>query len=198
MSVSSISSRIFPQSSSSSTSSLRIFSFTPNHFIDCTTKGSITRFVKHSCQPNSVIQVWWVKFRFTVEIKLNLRWESSKPHLCIFSRFPIASNSSITVDLSFSTPLPFECHCSNRHCRRLIPSSISLDLHQSILHPYSSHSHSLFLRRNLKERTKEDKKNNTLYSLYLFIDYKFRRIDGKVKRDYASILQNLRLVSFKG
>ncbi|GMT00631.1 hypothetical protein PENTCL1PPCAC_22805 [Pristionchus entomophagus] len=172
VSVSSMASRI-----SSSASPLRSFAFTPTHFIDCSSKGNITRFIRHSCQPNSSIQIWW---------------ELGVPHLCIFSLYPIASNSEITVDLSFISPSPFDCHCSSRKCRLSIPPSISIYRYQSMILP----STISFLRRNLREsgRRKRDS-NRLLYSIYLLLDHKLRYIDGKVNREYASILYKLRCAS---
>lgn len=197
ISVSTMTSRISSLSVSPSTS-IKAFSFTSNHFIDCTWKGSITRYIRHSCQPNSYIQIWWVvrnnlrkeEYQFC----FNCRWESGTPHLCIFSQFPLSSNSVITADLSFSTPLPFECNCSHEYCKRRIPSSLAVPLHQAKLHSYSP-IHKLFLRRNLKTFLRKGRVYNSLYILYLLIDQKFRRMDGKVKREYASSLHLLRYFS---
>ncbi|GMR53649.1 hypothetical protein PMAYCL1PPCAC_23844, partial [Pristionchus mayeri] len=162
--------------SSGTSNALRCFSFTPNHFIDTTIKGNLSRFVRHSCQPNSSIQLWW---------------ESGVAHLCIFTLFPLSSNCEITVDFSFLTPLPFSCSCSTR-CTATIPPSVSLSLHQSTLHPVPP-SHTLFLRRNLRHQPKLGTgTNNPLYTLYLYIHRKFHRNDGKVTRAFASFLYKLR------
>uniref|UniRef100_A0A8R1YCP8 BAH domain-containing protein n=1 Tax=Pristionchus pacificus TaxID=54126 RepID=A0A8R1YCP8_PRIPA len=178
ISVSTMTSRLSPLSVSPSTS-IKAFSFTSNNFIDCTWKGSITRYIRHSCQPNSYIQIWW---------------ESGTPHLCIFSRFPLSSNSVITADLSFLTPLPFECNCSHECCKRRIASSLAVPLHQAKLPSYFP-TLKLFLRRNLKTFLRKERVYSSLYILYLLIDQKFRRMDGKVKREFASSLHLLRKAS---
>eukprot|EP00080_Pristionchus_pacificus_P009655 PDM69675.1 PHD finger motif containing protein [Pristionchus pacificus] len=163
ISVSTMTSRLSPLSVSPSTS-IKAFSFTSNNFIDCTWKGSITR------------------------------WESGTPHLCIFSRFPLSSNSVITADLSFLTPLPFECNCSHECCKRRIASSLAVPLHQAKLPSYFP-TLKLFLRRNLKTFLRKERVYSSLYILYLLIDQKFRRMDGKVKREFASSLHLLRKAS---
>ncbi|GMT28571.1 hypothetical protein PFISCL1PPCAC_19868, partial [Pristionchus fissidentatus] len=160
-------------------SHIKSFSLTPYHFLDSTRKGSIIRHVRHSCQSNAILQIWW---------------EKGTVHLCLFSRLPLASNSEITVDLSFFTPTPFECSCSSPECRRSIPPSTVISLHKSI-HSMQSSRH--FLKRNLRvRRINNDGEDKILCIFYLIIDHLFRRTDGKVHgRQFAQFLYKLRRAS---
>lgn len=57
-----------------------------NLFIDATQKGNISRFINHSCDPNSETQKWTV---------------NGESRIGIFSKRPIKSNEEITFDYQF-------------------------------------------------------------------------------------------------
>jgi [histone H3]-lysine4 N-trimethyltransferase ASH1L len=80
--------------------------FDQNMIIDATTKGSIARFVNHSCNPNCRMEKWTV---------------SGKPRMALFAGDRgIMTGEELTYDYNFD---PFsqknvqECHCGEPQCR---------------------------------------------------------------------------------
>lgn len=73
--------------------------------IDAARKGSIARFVNHSCEPNCYIEKLYV---------------NGLPRMVLFASFPIAVDEEITFDYRFDS---FEvtaqhCYCGSANCRK--------------------------------------------------------------------------------
>jgi SET domain-containing protein len=68
---------------------LYIMELKPNTFLDARRKGSISRFINHSCEPNCTVEVWTVGKKLRVgifslkaipagsELTFDYRWERS-------------------------------------------------------------------------------------------------------------------------
>lgn len=83
-------------------------SFDQNMIIDAT-KGSIARFVNHSCKPNCRMVKWIV---------------GGKPRMALFAGdFPVTTGAELTYDYKFD---PFslkniqECRCGSENCRGVL------------------------------------------------------------------------------
>lgn len=66
--------------------------------------GNNARFLNHSCNPNSELQVWRVNNEYRVGV---------------FSIRKIKKNEEITIDYSFDSfsEEPWECHCGENNCK---------------------------------------------------------------------------------
>lgn len=96
----------------------------PKTFLDCSRKGSIVRFINHSCEPNCITEIWNVKNHLRIgafattdlppdtELSFDYRWErSNKP--------------------------PTKCHCGTATCRGflevdIIPPKNTSELRQGV------------------------------------------------------------------
>lgn len=86
-----------------------LMSFDQNTILDATEKGSIARFVNHSCDPNCRMVKWVV---------------AGKPRMALFAGDrPIMTGEELTYDYNFD---PFsaknvqECHCGSANCRGIL------------------------------------------------------------------------------
>lgn len=83
-------------------------SFDQNTILDATEKGSIARFVNHSCEPNCRMVKWVVQ---------------GKPRMALFADRDIMTGEELTYDYNFD---PFsaknvqECRCGARSCRGIL------------------------------------------------------------------------------
>jgi hypothetical protein len=73
-------------------------------FLDCTYKGSIARFINHSCEPNCETAIWCVNGRLRVGI---------------FARKEIDINVELSFDYRWeaSAKPPTRCYCGTKSCR---------------------------------------------------------------------------------
>lgn len=73
-------------------------------FIDCSRKGSIARFINHSCEPNCRLEVWTVRNRLRVGV---------------FSMAAVACGEELTFDYQWepSGMPPTKCCCGKPSCR---------------------------------------------------------------------------------
>ena len=76
-------------------------------YIDATTKGSISRFLNHSCSPNCRIEVWNVNGSYRVGV---------------FALCDIAPTAELTIDYEWEpSSKPFtKCKCMSKNCRGYI------------------------------------------------------------------------------
>ncbi|KAI9740134.1 MAG: hypothetical protein M1818_004885 [Claussenomyces sp. TS43310] len=86
-----------------------LMSFDQNTILDATEKGSIARFVNHSCEPNCRMVKWVV---------------GGKPRMALFAgERPIMTGEELTYDYNFD---PFsaknvqECRCGSANCRGIL------------------------------------------------------------------------------
>ncbi|PYH95101.1 histone-lysine N-methyltransferase ash1, partial [Aspergillus ellipticus CBS 707.79] len=78
-----------------------------NFVIDATKRGSLARFVNHSCQPNCRVESWIV---------------GQEPRLALFANSRIEVNEELTFDYQFK---PFsrqvdKCKCGSIRCRGVL------------------------------------------------------------------------------
>ena len=73
-------------------------------YLDAGRKGSISRFINHSCEPNCFVEVWTVQGRLRVGI---------------FTMVSIPVGTELTFDYKWrpSTRPPTRCHCGTEFCR---------------------------------------------------------------------------------
>jgi hypothetical protein len=82
-------------------------SVTPNEIIDATKKGNISRFMNHSCNPNSYTERWIVRGRFRIGLLTN--------------RF-VPAGTELTFDYQFQRygKEAQICYCGEDNCRGII------------------------------------------------------------------------------
>lgn len=77
------------------------------YVIDASSMGNIARFINHSCNPNSTVEMWIV---------------DEEPRLAIFAKNQIASGEELTFNYNF---IPFnssknqKCHCESANCSKI-------------------------------------------------------------------------------
>lgn len=73
-------------------------------YIDARRKGSIFRFINHSCQPNCTVEMWTVGRRTRVGV---------------FTTKDISSGEELCFDYKWkrSSRAPTKCHCGTSVCR---------------------------------------------------------------------------------
>ena len=77
------------------------------------TRGSMARFVNHSCQPNCEMRKWIV---------------DKKPRMALFALRDIMTGEELTYDYNFEpTGQPQPCHCGAENCRGVIGPRTSKD-----------------------------------------------------------------------
>ena len=77
------------------------------------TKGSVARFVNHSCEPNCEMRKWIV---------------DKKPRMALFALRDIMTGEELTYDYNFEpTGDPQPCHCGSDNCRGVIGPKSSKD-----------------------------------------------------------------------
>jgi hypothetical protein len=81
-----------------------IMSLKNNVYMDAGRKGSISRFINHSCEPNCYVEVWTVQNRLRVGI---------------FTMCGITNGTELTFDYQWkpSSRPPTKCHCGTESCR---------------------------------------------------------------------------------
>lgn len=85
--------------------SFYLMEFDQGMIIDAT-KGSMARFVNHSCEPNCEMRKWIV---------------DKKPRMALFALRPIMTGEELTYDYNFEpTGEPQPCHCGAGNCRGVI------------------------------------------------------------------------------
>lgn len=86
----------------------RCLCISPRLFIDASTKGNVARHIRHSCEPNSRLEVWSVNGRYRAGI---------------FSLYDMASNTEITIDKSGLLPESIPCTCIAQKCKKVVTSA---------------------------------------------------------------------------
>jgi hypothetical protein len=73
-------------------------------YLDAGRKGSISRFINHSCEPNCYVEVWTVQGRLRVGI---------------FTMCALSTGDELTFDYQWrpSSRPPTKCHCGTESCR---------------------------------------------------------------------------------
>ena len=81
-----------------------IMQLKPGVLLDAGRKGSISRFINHSCEPNCYVEIWTVQG--------NLR-------VGIFSMCDLKEGTELTFDYKWSKSArpPTRCHCGTESCR---------------------------------------------------------------------------------
>lgn len=74
-------------------------------FVDATSRGNIARYVKHSCNPNSRLEVWSVGGFYRAGV---------------FALFDLSTNVEITVDKNYLLPSDISCTCGTTNCRKIV------------------------------------------------------------------------------
>lgn len=109
--------------------------FNQSMIIDAT-KGSIARFVNHSCEPNCTMEQWVVH---------------GKPRMALFAKRDIMTGEELTYDYNFdpfSTKNIQTCHCGSDFCRGSIGPKFSREkekAHMTVLE-LEKEDHQVYLR----------------------------------------------------
>ena len=85
-----------------------IMQLKPNTYVDAREKGSVSRFINHSCEPNATTDTWIVEGRLRVGI---------------FTSKPLAAGTELSFDYKWirtTTRLPTKCLCGAPSCRGFI------------------------------------------------------------------------------
>ena len=80
----------------------------PDTFLDASRKGSISRFINHSCEPNATVDFWTIGKRL---------------HVGVFTAQNISSGTELTFDYKWepsSNRPPTKCLCRSPSCRGTI------------------------------------------------------------------------------
>ncbi|KAK6725456.1 hypothetical protein RB195_004031 [Necator americanus] len=85
-----------------------ILCLTSRLFVDATLRGNVTRYVRHSCNPNARLEVWSVNGKYRGGL---------------FALGDIASGAEITIDMNGLLPASRSCHCGATDCRKRIVMS---------------------------------------------------------------------------
>lgn len=83
----------------------RIIAIAAHLFVDATKRSNIARFIKHSCKPNSRLEVWSVNGFYRAGV---------------FALSDLNPNAEITVDKSDLLPFDMACNCGATECKRVI------------------------------------------------------------------------------
>ncbi|RLN34228.1 histone-lysine N-methyltransferase ASHH3-like isoform X1 [Panicum miliaceum] len=101
-----------------------------NMVIDATDKGNMSRFINHSCEPNTEMQKWTV---------------DGETRVGIFALRDIKKGEELTYDYKFvQFGADQDCHCGSSNCRKMLGTTKSLN---SILlrNGYSVNSHNQYV-----------------------------------------------------
>ncbi|CAN6204118.1 unnamed protein product [Urochloa humidicola] len=83
-----------------------------NMVIDATDKGNMSRFINHSCEPNTEMQKWTV---------------DGETRVGIFALRDIKKGEELTYDYKFVQFGPDQdCHCGSSNCRKMLGSTKSV------------------------------------------------------------------------
>uniref|UniRef100_A0A2H8TWC6 [histone H3]-lysine(36) N-trimethyltransferase n=2 Tax=Melanaphis sacchari TaxID=742174 RepID=A0A2H8TWC6_9HEMI len=122
----------------------------PDEIIDSTSKGNVTRFINHSCDPNSVGEKWHVL---------------GQSRIGFFSTRPIRKGEEITFDYSFQVfgDGAQICYCGSSKCRGYINKSSQIVDHNSSEDSESANDNTsiskLEEKKNLEKRTANNDEN---------------------------------------
>lgn len=83
----------------------RIVAIGSQLFIDATNKGNVARFIKHSCKPNSRLEVWSVNGFYRAGV---------------FSLTDMTTNMEVTIDKDGLLPFDAPCECGSDNCKKVI------------------------------------------------------------------------------
>ena len=141
----------------------------PNQIIDATCKGNLSRFMNHSCSPNSETQKWIVGGR----IKIGL-----------FALKAIKAGSELTFDYKFVRfgNEPQKCLCGEVNCTGFI--GVSSQNNNS----KSSQNRSGRKRKQVEEVTTEDSDIDEL-EVFMESDPKFAELPGQVALIVTKLIQ---------
>ncbi len=83
---------------------LYVMQLKPGNFLDARNKGTIGRFINHSCEPNCMIEIWTVDGRLRVGI---------------FATKDVEKDEELNFDYQWSPSRrpPTKCHCGTQSCR---------------------------------------------------------------------------------
>uniref|UniRef100_A0A1I7TK89 SET domain-containing protein n=1 Tax=Caenorhabditis tropicalis TaxID=1561998 RepID=A0A1I7TK89_9PELO len=83
----------------------RIVAIGSQLFIDATNRGNLARFIKHSCKPNSRLEVWSVNGFYRAGV---------------FALVDLSPNAEVTIDKSGLLPFDVPCNCGAFQCKKII------------------------------------------------------------------------------
>ncbi|CAL5065014.1 unnamed protein product [Urochloa decumbens] len=110
-----------------------------NMVIDATNKGNMSRFINHSCEPNTEMQKWTV---------------DGETRVGIFALRDIKKGEELTYDYKFVQFGPDQdCHCGSSNCRKMLGSTKSITSY--IFHDGKPHNH-------IKKRKRKTKCENCI------------------------------------
>lgn len=119
----------------------RIVAISSQLFVDATVRGNVARFVKHSCKPNSRLEVWSVNGLYRTGI---------------FALIDLGANVEITVDKSGLIPARRQCHCGAIGCKKVIRG-----VRRAVMSNEDDHvKSSLFLGRNYRKAMRHARRSS--------------------------------------
>jgi len=107
-----------------------------NMVIDATDKGNMSRFINHSCEPNTEMQKWTV---------------DGETRVGIFALRDIEKGEELTYDYKFvQFGADQDCHCGSSYCRKMLGTTKSLN---SLLlrNGYSVSSHNQYVKKKKRK-----------------------------------------------
>ena len=119
-------------------------------YVDARLKGGLSRFINHSCDPNCIVQTWYV---------------DGLPRTCIFANTTIEKGDALSFDYNWiSNPnkVLTYCHCGSNLCRQFIERT--LPLHTLIPLSYTYQTSAIPLQIN--DFGNNSYINSVLYMLY--------------------------------
>ncbi|CAI5438948.1 unnamed protein product [Caenorhabditis angaria] len=176
----------------SNSSDSRILAIGANLFIDSTKKGNVGRFVKHSCKPNSRLEVWSINGVYRAGI---------------FTLYDIASNCEITIDKNHLLPLDSTCNCGVSECRKIVRAAKNSIIASAIPNdPPNGRFLSRSRRRTIdnakrssglpnclfKESSRSPSANIGMKKVFEAISFRVKNIDGSIPYKYLPQYNNLR------
>lgn len=139
-------------------------------FLDASRKGSISRFINHSCEPNCTIDIWTVAGQLRVGI---------------FTLCDITADSELSFDYQWALSLnrtPTPCNCGKPTCRGFIEvvskeesemlkqeHSDMVSILSSCHHAITSHHFPLEKEDIIKKRSLETKSRSTSHHAVVII-----------------------------
>lgn len=160
-------------------------------FVDATKRGNVARFVRHSCEPNSRLEVWSVNGFYRVGI---------------FALFDLNTNVEITVDRNGLLPFDVPCNCSSSKCKKIIRGSRRATIASE--NEKDTIATRRFLQRN-RRKTIEKSRNSGIPAILLLPDdpsslvlkmkkmlaafsFRVRKVDGSMPRHMLPYYSSIR------